>query len=105
MAVVQVVTFMVKPDRYEGFLDNARKSKALLERHGGKNVRFLAGLVAGEATGSFAMTAESDDFASYGSMMDKFFADPDVQAFMATVSTSTNPTGPYQTSLYVDVPV
>jgi hypothetical protein len=105
MAVVQVVTFTVKPDRYEDFLANARTSKALLERHGGKNVRFLAALVAGEATGSFVTTCEADDFATYGSVMDKFLADPDVQAFMATVSTSANPTGPYQQSLWVDVPL
>ena len=77
MAVVSVTTLMVKPDRLEDFLDTARKSKAILEKHGGRNIRLLAALVAGEATGSFVTTCESDDFAASGALLDKFLADPE----------------------------
>ena len=46
MAVVFVTTLTVKPDRFEEYLEeNARKAKALVEKHGGRNSRLLAALV------------------------------------------------------------
>ena len=51
MAVVFVTTLTVKPDRFEEYLEeNARKAKALVAKHGGRNCRLLAALVAGEQT-------------------------------------------------------
>jgi hypothetical protein len=104
MAVVQVTTLTVKPDRYQEYVDQvARKAKAIIEKSGGKNVRLLAGLVAGEATGTMAFTVEADDFSSYGAIWDRLLADPELVALMSTGSAS--PTAAYQTSLWVDVPL
>jgi hypothetical protein len=61
MAVVSVSTVTVKPDRFEDYLEEVCKVKALTEKCGGKNVRVLAALVAGQATGSLAFIAEADD--------------------------------------------
>jgi hypothetical protein len=106
MAVVTVSTFTVKPDRFEDQLEEARKFKAVFERSGGKNIRFLAAMVAGEATGSLTFIVESDDFAGNGAVMDKLLADPEGQALMAAAATSASPTVPgYQTTVWVDVPL
>ena len=103
MAVLSASTIIVKPDRYQDFVENSRKGKAIIEKSGGKNVRLLAGLVAGEATGSFVFTFEADDFADYGVVMGKTMADPEIRSVMSTGTAS--PTAGYQTSLWVDVPL
>ncbi len=99
-------TSTVKPDRFEDQLEEARKFKAVFERSGGKNIRLLAAIVAGEATRSLTFIVGSDDFVGNGAVMDKLLADPEGQALMATAATSTSPTVPgYQTTVWVDVPL
>ena len=105
MTVVTVYTFTVKPDGYEAWLAVARKSKPLWERLGAKNIRFLAGLVAGGQTGSMAFSFEADDFSAYGAVVDRFLADPEGLALMGSLNTSASPIGPYQNTLWVDVPL
>lgn len=105
MAVVSVTTSTVVPDRYEEFLEVNRKVKAIVEKHGGKNVRLLAALVAGQATGSFGFTVEADDFSTIGSVTDKLFADPEFQALFASINSSASPSAAVQTSYWVDVPL
>jgi hypothetical protein len=107
MAVVYVGTSSVKPDRYEDFLELNRKTKAIVEKAGGKNVRLLAALVAGEATGSFALTIEADDFSAIGSLTDKVLAEPEFQEVVsAALGTSASPiNGATQGSYWVDVPL
>jgi hypothetical protein len=66
----------------------------------------LAALVAGEATGSTALTFEADDFTAYGVVFDKFLADPEGQALMASTGTSASPlAGGFQGTMWVDVPL
>ncbi len=104
MAVVNVTTVTVKPDRYEEYLEQtARKAKALIEKHGGKNCRLLAALVAGEATGSLAFTFEADDFAAWGAVGDKFMADPEGVSMFSTGTAS--PIAALQITAWVDVPL
>ncbi len=105
MAVVSVATFTVKPDRFEDEVGEIRKVKAIFEKCGAKNVRFLAALVAGEATGSLAFIFEADDFAAYGSAMDKFLADPEGLALLSAVNTTAGPVPGYQQTLWTDVPL
>jgi hypothetical protein len=105
MAVVSVTTLTVKPDRYEDFLADTRKSKALLEKSGARNVRLLAALTAGEATGSLALTFEVDDFAAQGAVLDKFLADPEGLALISATNTTAGPTVGFQSSVWVDVPL
>jgi hypothetical protein len=105
MAVVSVTTLTVKPDRYEDFLVDARKIKAVIERLGAKNVRLMAALVAGEATGTFAFIGEADDFAAYGAVQDKLLADPEAQPILASANTSAGPASSVQSAIWVDVPL
>jgi hypothetical protein len=104
MAVVTVTTLTVKPDRYQEYLDQvARKAKPIIEKAGGKNVRLLAGLVAGQATGSLVFIFEADDFSAFGATSDKFLADPEFVALMSTGTAS--PVASYQATMWVDVPL
>jgi hypothetical protein len=105
MAVVSVTTFTAKPDRFEDAIADTRRVKAVIEKCGGKNVRVLAGLVAGEATGSLAFVYEADDFAAQGAVQDKFFADPEGLALTQSTGTSAGPVAGFQGALYVDVPL
>jgi hypothetical protein len=106
MAVVSVTTLTVKPDRFEDYLEDTRKVKALVEKHGSKNVRLLAALVGGEQTGSLALISETDDFAAFGAVMDKLLADPEGQALLASTNTSASPLAAgFQGTLWVDVPL
>jgi hypothetical protein len=105
MAVVTVSTLNVKPDRYAEFLETSRKTKAILEKCGASNVRVLAALTAGQASGTLAMSFETDTFAAQGSVIDKFFADPEGLALTVSSNTSTSPTTGFQSAIWVDVPL
>jgi hypothetical protein len=105
MAVVAVTTTTVKPDRYEDFLADTRKVKATLVRSGGDNVRVLAALVAGEASGTMTVLYEADDFAAFGAVQDKFLADPDGLALIQSTGASTSSVHGFQFTLWVDVPL
>jgi hypothetical protein len=103
MAVVATTIIRVKPDRWEEFLDMTRKSKAIVEGIGGKNFRVLAGLVAGQQTGTVVVTVECDDFAAYGALEDKVLADAEMRAMMSGGADAFH--SGFQTSLFVDVPL
>ena len=103
MAVISVTTLTVKPDKYEAFLDENRKAKAILERCGAKNVRLMGTIVAGEASGTLAMTWEADDNASYGAVIDKFLADPDGLALLMQSNSADGPTAAFQSSIWGDI--
>jgi hypothetical protein len=105
MAVVSVSTFSVKPDRFEDELADVRKVKALIEKHGGKNVRLMAALVAGQQTGSMVLISETDDFAAQGASLDRVLADPEGLAMLASVGTSASPITGLQMTTWVDVPL
>jgi hypothetical protein len=103
MAVVTSAIITVKPDRFEEYLEVARRAKAIVEKAGGKNVRLLAGLVAGQATGTLVFIDEADNFAAAGAVMDKTLADPEIQKMLSTGTDS--PMANFQTSMFVDVPL
>jgi len=93
----------VKPDRWEEFVEQARKVKSIFERHGGKNIRLLAGLVAGQQTGAIVGTVEFDDMSAYGAFEDKVLADPEMPPMMS--GNDANPVAGPQTSIFLDVPL
>jgi hypothetical protein len=105
MAVVAVSTLTVKPDHYDDFLVEARQVKTIVERSGGKNVRMLAALVAGEATGSLAVIAEADDWTAYGAAQDKLYGDPEFRPILARGNSSAGHINSIQTTVWVEVPL
>jgi hypothetical protein len=66
-------------------------------------VRLLAGLVAGQQTGTIVLTEEFDDLAAYGVYHDKVLVNGDIRAMMS--SSPENPVTGFQTSLFIDVPL
>jgi len=101
MAVVLVSTLTIKPDRMEDYVELARRFKASAEKHGARNVRLLAAVVAGEATGTLAFLSEYDDFAASGGVADRVYADP--VRMLRTTSTSDSPVASFQMSQWVDI--
>jgi hypothetical protein len=102
MAVVTVATFTIKPDRMEDYLENTRKAKAIFEKFGARNCRLLSAVVAGEATGSLAFIAESDDFAAQSALRENAMADPEMPR---TVNTSAGPIASAHVAIWVDIPL
>jgi hypothetical protein len=105
MAVVSATTLTVKPDRYEDLVGDCRNTKTIMEKNGAQNVRLLAGLVSGEATGSLVFTYEADDFGAAGAMLDKFLADPEGLELMRSTNAATGATAGFQSSMWVEVPL
>jgi hypothetical protein len=103
MAVVSTTIIQVKPDRWEEFLDQTRRTRPIMEQAGAKNIRLLAGLVAGQQTGTVVYISEADDFAAAGVVMDRAIADPEIQKIL--VLGDASPMAGYQTSYFVDVPL
>ena len=105
MAVTSVTTMTLKPDKYEEFLKTTSKAKAVLERHGAKNVRLMGSIVAGEQTGTLVTTWEADDYAAYGAVMDKFLADQEGLALLMSTNSESGPLTSFQGSLWSDIEV
>ena len=103
MTVLSVTTLTIKPDRYEEFVATTKKSKSILEKCGAKNVRLVAGMSAGLASGSLVLTHEADDFAASGVIMDKFLSDKEGLALMMETGTSVSPVASWQSSTWVEV--
>ena len=86
----------------DDYLEGARKSKAVFEKHGGKNVRLLGAVVAGEATGTLAFIWEADGPAAHGAVVEKALADPELRS---TANSSAGPIATYQITLWADIPL
>jgi len=69
----------------------------------GTEVRLLATLAAGEATGSIALSWEADNYADYGAVMDKFMADPEGAAVLAGLGSVFSPIASFQGSVWIEV--
>ncbi len=103
MAVMNVSTITVKPGRFEDYLKLTAKAEALLTKCGAKNVRLIAGLSAGEASGTIVSTWEADDFTEFGKVTDAFFAGGG-QELMGEVGGEDSPIAHWAGSTWVDVP-
>jgi hypothetical protein len=86
---------------FEEFVEQIRRATGMLEGYGAKNIRWLAGLVAGQQTGTIVVSKEFDDFAAFGAFEDKVLADPQIRELLSTGADS--PMSGFQTSLFVDV--
>jgi sugar phosphate isomerase/epimerase len=105
MTVIQTTVMTTKPDRYEEFVTSVRKSKAILEKYGAKNVRLMAGMVGGAGLGSFALAAEYADFAAAGKGLDKFLNDAAAVEIMQTSTGEAGGTATVQSSMWIEIPL
>lgn len=89
MAVISVTTLTVAPGNWDQFIEENKKSKAILERNGAKNVRYLAEVAGSMPSGIVILTYEADDMGSLGKIMDAAFADPEILAMMQNGSAAS----------------
>jgi hypothetical protein len=102
MTVVSVTTFPVQTGGdWEAVLAGQRQGKAILEKHGARNVRLLVSLVGAEPVGTMHLTMEADSNADLGRITDAVFTDPE----MLTLMNSGGPQNSWSTSVYFDQPL
>ena len=68
-------------------MEENKKGKAILEKNGAKNVRYLAEVAGSTPSGTVILTYEADDMTSLGKIMDAVFADPEILAMMQSGTT------------------
>jgi hypothetical protein len=81
-------------------MESQKKAKAIMERHGAKNVRLLAPVAGAEPSGTMHQTFEADDMASLGKITDALFADPEILAMMQNGSAAS-----WTTSILGEIPL
>ena len=88
MAVISVTTLTVGPD-WDKFLEDQKKAKAILERHGARNVRLLAEVAGATPSGTMHSTFEAENLESLGRITDAVFADAEILAMMQNGSAAS----------------
>jgi hypothetical protein len=85
MAVFELLTFEVKPGRFEDFVADVRELRTILERVdvGLIGMRAARYMVAGPASGRVALVFENTDLTAWGQSLDNEIADPADQALSA----------------------
>jgi hypothetical protein len=85
MAVINVTTLRThSAEGWGQMVENHAKAKAILEKHGGRNVRLIVPIAGAEPSGTAHSTFEADDLASLGKILDSIYADPDMIALMTS---------------------
>jgi hypothetical protein len=82
VAVIEVLTFEVKPGRLDDFLADIRQLQSVLARVdvGLTGIRVLRSMIAGAESGRVMLMVENVDLASWGKSLDNEIADPEDQA-------------------------
>ena len=102
MPVTNVTTLTItKPGGWDDMLENTKKAKAILERHGARNVRLMVPVSGGGPSGTAHTTFEADDLAAVGKVLDGIYADPEMVAVMTKGAESST----WESSILVDLPL
>jgi hypothetical protein len=88
MAVISVTTLTVGAN-WDKFLEDQKKSKAILEKHGARNVRLLGEIAGSVPSGTMHSTFEADNLESLGKITDAVYADPEILAMMQNGSAAS----------------
>ena len=100
MPVTNVTTLTVKPGGWDDMLENSKKAKKILEKHGGRNVRLMVPISGGGPSGTAHSIFEADDLAALGKVLDGIYADPEMVAVMMKGAESAT----WESSILVDLP-
>ena len=103
MAIMSVTVMTIKPGRYAEFLAGTAEADELLKKSGAKNLRLIAGLAAGEGSGTIVSTWEADDFEDFGKISQAFFENGGTDV-MEGVGSADSPVASWQNSIFVDIP-
>ncbi len=93
MAVIEVLTFDVKPGRLDDFLVDVRQLEQVLARVdvGLTGMRVLRYMVAGADSGRVALLFENTNLASWGQSLDAEIGDSEDQAIFARWQSAESP--------------
>ena len=100
MPVTNVTTLTVNPGGWDEMMENTKKAKVILERHGGRNVRLMVPISGGGPSGTVHNTFEVDDLAALGKVLDGIYADPEMVALMMKGAESAS----WESSILMDLP-
>jgi len=101
MPVTNVTTLTVQAGGWDDMLENVKTAKAILERHGGRNVRLMVPVSGGGPSGTAHTTFEADDLAAVGKVLDGIYADPEMVAVMMKGAESST----WESSILVELPL
>jgi len=101
MAALDVTTLTVQPAGWNQMVENHKKAKVILEKHGARNVRLLAPVAGAQPAGTVPVVWEADDLAALGKIMDPIFADPEILAIMQSSADTTS----WTSSILGDLPM
>ena len=101
MPVTNVTTLTVQAGGWDDMVENCKKAKAILERHGGRNVRLMVPVSGGGPSGTAHTTFEADDLAGVGKVLDGIYADPEMIAVMAKGAETSS----WESSILVELPL
>jgi hypothetical protein len=107
MAVLEVLTFEVKPGRLEDFLADVRQLERVLARVdvGLTGMRVLRYMIAGADSGRVALLFENTDLASWGQSLDAEIGDPEDQAISTRWQSGESPVTLVHRMLLRDIPL
>ncbi len=107
MAVIEVLTYEVKPGRLEEFLADVRQLEQILARVdvGLTSMRVLRYMVAGADSGRVALLFENTDLASWGQSLDAEIGDPEKQAIDERWRSGESPVTLVHRMLLRDIPL
>lgn len=103
MAVINVTTLQVKPGHLDHLFEELRRTQGTLEAHGAKNFRVLGALVAGETSGTVAVTWEADDMAALGAVWQEFLTDPHGRAAVVGTLAENTDILSWHDAIFIDV--
>jgi hypothetical protein len=93
MAVIEVLTYDVKPGRLDDFLADVRALQGILARVdvGMTGLRLMRVMLAGPDSGRVALMVENTNLASWGQSLDNENDDPEDQALYARWQSADSP--------------
>lgn len=93
MAVIEVLTFDVKPGRRDDFLADVRELQGILDRVdvGLIGLRLMSVMLAGSDSGRAALMVENTDLSSWGRSLDNEIQDAEDQALNARWDSPDSP--------------
>jgi hypothetical protein len=105
MTVTSSTQSIVNPGRLQDAVALAGQAAKLLERHGASDVRLLAAIIAGEATGTLDLESEYPDVEGWGASSDSMVGDTELQQLMDVARGPNSPVHIVNQVLTSDIPL
>ena len=105
MAALSITHLTIRPGRYEDLVEAIKQTRDIMGRHGAQSTHLYAGLIAGEASGTFLAVSVFEDMAGAGAGVQGFVSDPDGVQLMTDTLAPDGPTEDWSGSMWMEVPL